>query len=365
MNPPGLDVASWVQQRLEMLLAAPRMWGSFEAVELQALTLFQLKAALVNPARERDNPRRVLDQYVHYLRERSPHHRGAPLHQVLGEEQESEFVRALAAFDEWLQPSLIPENPFEHSELALDLRFAENVPSATSFTSYYEAFRKATRGVIRTGNTGRPTKAIEQATDFALERATVRRKNGVDASVLLQLGRAGQVDVLADEQVRDALTKLVTIAEWAESGASVAELGIDDLETRTRTAVQALRVVPQRDIKSVRIGGRLIGRQKPAIIRPLHQTRLVEVASAGSKREPFDQTDEVRAIDLDRGLLRLGKKPGVDCYVRLDQAELVWIGTRVRVKGEQLRPRGARKPFVIVDTLEYVADSDDSDEPAQ
>ena len=87
---------------------------------------------------------------------------------------ERAFVAILSEFHDTLRETVLEENPFEHSELALRFGFAAGqVPGMTACTAYYESFRRAVRAMSaapeRAGR--KPSKPIEQATDFTLEDA--------------------------------------------------------------------------------------------------------------------------------------------------------------------------------------------------
>lgn len=91
------QVVAWIDERLAEMLRAPRMWGSLEAVEMQALLLAELRAFARDPASERQNPRRVLGLYVAHMSERFPADAPRPLHEIVAGD-ESRFVAELAAF---------------------------------------------------------------------------------------------------------------------------------------------------------------------------------------------------------------------------------------------------------------------------
>lgn len=63
-----LDVVGWIDQRIADMLRVPRMWGSYEAVELQVLTLVELRFTILNPKTMQEKPRFVLDAYREFLR---------------------------------------------------------------------------------------------------------------------------------------------------------------------------------------------------------------------------------------------------------------------------------------------------------
>ena len=57
-------------------------------------------------------------------------------------------------------------------------------------------------------------------------------------------------------------------------------------------------------------------------------------------------------INLDRGLLILGKRARTPCYVRQELlSEVAFVGVQARVVGTQYRPLGNR-PFVLVESIE-------------
>ncbi len=349
-------IATWANHRIDEMLAAPRMWGSLEAVEMQVLQLLEVGALAVRPTQELENPRRVLDTYVAFLRDRYPKQPPDPLSRLVAHQDESEFGNALRDFRTTLARTILVENPFERSELAIKLTFdAGKHPSTSAFTGYYEEFRRAARAAVRTGErvTGRAKKDIEGATDFTLEDAIVSPPNGVAGEVLLRLGPGcGQRNWEAEDRVRDALSTIMTLAEWASTDSGVADLRVDDLEQRTRTAVQALRLLPRRGIKTVALGGKFVARPKSVEIRSEHEKRFLEVVGAESTPERFDERDEIRAIDLDRGLLVLGKRARTHCFVSRDLlGDVAAVGVQARVVGLRYRPLGGR-PFVLAEVVE-------------
>jgi hypothetical protein len=352
-------IVGWVDRRIEDMLAAPRMWGSDEAVEMQLLVLLEMRALATRPDQELANPSRILDAYNAYLAKRFPAKPHRPMCRIV-EPDDLGFVLAaeLRKFIDVFVPTMLEENPYQHSDVAIRLTFeAGRMPTTSAFTGYYEEFRRAARAVARPPDkaTGRVAKGVEMATDFALNDARVTPRNGSPAEVLLLLGAgAGQRDTTAEEQVRDALTNLVSMGEWASSSADVADVPVDDVEQRTRVAVQALRILPRRGIAAAEIGGKLIGRSKPVAFRPEHERRIVDVIGSSTKPESFDRQDEIRGIDLDRGLIILGKKSRLTCYMRPEQLGSVALaGVQAHVRGSLYRPLSGR-PFVLVESLDLI-----------
>ncbi|MBL8715252.1 MAG: hypothetical protein JNL79_04620 [Myxococcales bacterium] len=255
MSNLGQIIAAWTNRRIDEVLVAPRMWGSREAVEMQVLQLLEIRALALRPGPELANPRRVLDMYLQYLQQHYPEQPAEPLFSVLAQADDEAFGAVLRDFREELARATLLENPFEQSELVIRLTFdVGQHPSTSAFTGYYEEFRRTARAAVRTGvrATGRPKKDIESATDFTLEDAVVSPPNGAAGEVLLRLGAGvGQMNWEANERVRDALSTILTLGEWAGGGGALAELPLADIELRTRTAVQALRLLPRRGIRAV------------------------------------------------------------------------------------------------------------------
>ena len=348
----------WIDERLENMLATPRAWGSDEAIEMQVLVLLEMRAVVLRPEQEAETPGRLVDAYMTYLANAYPHEPHRPLSQIvehdhLGVGLAAELRKVVDVFSRYT----LEENPFQHSDIAIRLTFGPGeVPTTSAFTGYYEEFRRAARAVVRPRDkkTGRVAKGIEAATNFALSDARVTPHNGAPAEVLLLLGMSpGQRDHLAEQQVRDALSGLVEMGAWAASTELVEQAPIDDPEQRTRVAVQALRILPRGGVAAVAIGGRLIGRSRPVELRADHQRRLVEVIGSTTTPEPFDHHDVVRGVDLDRGLVLLGKQARLPCYVYPELlGDVAVAGIGARVSGQLYRPVFG-KPFVLADKIEF------------
>lgn len=348
-------ITAWADARIADMLAAPRMWGSDEAVELQILQLHEIRALALRPAQELENPRGVLEAYQAFLQRKFPGVPPAPLFTLVEHLEATAFGAALAEFSAALRKSLREEDPFEHAAVALRLTFdSTRSPSMAALSGYYEEFRRATRaGARERAGPGRARKGIEEATDFSLDDIVYSAPNGAAGQVTLELGPpARQADWIADDRVRDTLTSFVTVAEWAEGGAEVSELRIDDAEARTRAAVQVRRLVPRGSIRSVSFGGKLLSRSVPAVLRGEHEARILKVVSELTAPEPFDMSEVIRAIDLDRGLLVLGKQARIPCYVRPELLhEIAQVGVRAQVVGQRYRPLKG-PAFVLAERVE-------------
>lgn len=355
-------IAAWADARIREMLAAPRMWGSDEAVELQILQLHEIRALALRPKHELENPRGVLEAYQAFLQRKFPAAAPAPLFKLVGHLDATEFRSAIEEFSAVLRKSFREEDPFEHAPVALRLTFdLARSPSMAALSGYYEEFRRATRaGARERDGRGRAGKGIEEATDFSLDDIVYAAPNGAAGQVTLKLGPPSrQGDWIADDRVRDTLTSFLTIAEWADGGGEVSELRIDDAEARTRAALQVRRLVPRGALKSVAIGGKLLSRSAPAVLRGEHEARILRVVSEVAAPEPFDASDTIRAIDLDRGLLVLGKSARIPCYVRPELLqEIAQVGVQARVAGQRYRPLKGPM-FVLADTVDVERTGED------
>ena len=100
------------------------------------------------------------------------------------------------------------------------------------------------------------------------------------------------------------------------------------------------------------VGGKLVSRSKPIQLRADFELPLLKVVSAQAEPEPYEAHDQVRAIDLDRGLILFGKRERLQCFVKPEQfANLTEVGVRARIRGRHYRPLMG-KPFVLVDEIE-------------
>lgn len=345
----------WLDDRLGAVLSAPAMWGSEEAVEMQALLLFELQAFARQPGRVECAPGEVLDAYAEFLRRKFPGRPRAPLSE-LAPEQLSAW---LSEFHGLLLQSFPAENPFEHHDLVVRLEYkADTRPKSTAFTSYCDGVRRAARAFARSDGKkgGRVRKEFEALTDFPLDEVRITQPNGVPARATLMMGRGvvAQEHLFAPDQVREAFQKLAAVATWAESDRAVDALAIDHPNEKTKAAVQTLRLLPRGDVSTVEIGGRLVGFGQPFALRAQHAQRCVSVLAAASAPAEFDEQGELRGIDLDRGTITLGQgRTRHTCYVA-DPAYFEWVsqvGVKARVTGEKYTP--ALSPaFVLVEDIE-------------
>jgi hypothetical protein len=359
-------LVNWVDQRMDDMLATPRMWGSDEAIEMQALLLFEVRALAMRPEQEIANPGRIMDAYAAYLAQTYPAKPHRPLCQIVEPDDLGLTLAAeLRKFRDAFLPNMLEENPFQHSDVAIRLTFEpDKTPTASAVTGYYEEFRRAARAVARPRGkaTGRAAKNIEEATDFTLNDVRVTPPNGSPAEALLLLGAEppGQRELFPNEQVRDALSNLIAMGEWASSGAELSDLPVDDVEQRTRVAVQALRILPRRGISKVSLGGKLVGRSRPVEFYAHQERRIVDVIGATMAAEPFDRQDETRGVDLDRGVVILGQKDRLTCHVRSgDLGSVARAGVQAHVRGKLFRPF-SRRPFVLAEELVWL-DSPEED----
>jgi len=76
-------ILHWIDKRTSDMLAAPRAWGSDEAIEMQALLLLQFRALTLRPDFDHGDPGSLVDDYMEYLTRAYPKHFHRPLHQIV------------------------------------------------------------------------------------------------------------------------------------------------------------------------------------------------------------------------------------------------------------------------------------------
>lgn len=357
---------AWVSQRIEDMLAAPRMWGSAESLELQLLQQYELLAWARNPAQYPPRSRAVFELYLEFLRGEFPLCPQRPLYEHLrGDEDLSRTAALFRKFREHLL-SVVPEaNPFQHHAIGIRLRFKrDRDATATAVTSFYEEFRRATRTLARpVESKGRPTRELTRMSDFVLTDTQIVPKNGAPAQALLLLDMpGGQQDWVVGEHVATSISEMLTLSEWAHTGDGLASLGLDDQERRARAAFQAIRLVPRQDVELVEIGGQLVHRPQPVALHTNFTPRFLEVAESASHTEHFEREDEIRSIDLDRGTIALGKSPRITCHLTADLLEKVTeVGVRARVVGSAFRFRAGGKAQIFARSVELMEPAEDED----
>lgn len=354
------SLAQWVDQRLDDVLREPRMWGaSAETVEFQVLQLLEIRDAATNPTFARKQPRRILESYGQFLRARFPGQRRPGCELVKGDF--AELARMLRAFSAHVIAAFPAENPFETHELAVRLTFKDQLePSAAAVGGYIDELRRAVRAVSREGSRRAP-RAVEQATDYSLQDFQLVPRNGVpaQATVCLGSGSLAQEDFDSEHRVRDGFTRLLTIAEWAGTDANVSALPSSGREERTRIAIQARRLVPSAGVERVEIGGRLLARSKPVVFQAAQDARFLEVIKEDSYEEPFEETHEIRAIDLDRSLIKIGRRLRLSCSLTPAQLRVVTeVGVHAKVKGTLVKPASGPR-FVVVEDLQILGGESD------
>jgi hypothetical protein len=361
MNTFRETVLHWANERLDALIGAPPMWGSNEAVEMQVLLLMELRALALRPQESIASPEAVFELYTTFLRQTFPERGPAPLCELEG----APFQQTLRSFRQLLEARIIKEDPFQHADLVIRLQYKlGHRPTAQSFTGYCDDVRRAARAFARSADkrTGRVRKEVEAVTDFSLRDVRLSQPNGVaaEAWLLLDRGVSTQQHLFALEEVRGALASLASTAHWLESGENVAALPIDDNDARVRAAVQTMRLLPRRDVDLVELGGGLTGSPKPFTLRAAHEVRCVSILAAQSAPRHFNEADEIRGIDLDRGTLILGKGRRLTCYVPnlVLGTEIREVGIRARVHGQLYHPP-LSPPFVIAESVE-IEDSEPS-----
>lgn len=370
-------VIAYVDEQLAGMRRYPLMWGPPIAVELGYLQLLETRFVALRPDLDAEQPRLIKDRYQEFLRKRFPQVGVSYLCSIFDVDRIGDLVSALRDFEEGLQEIIAAKSLFETSPLAMALQLREGVarPSSTTFTAYLEAFRRVLRATLRgPSKTGRSTKDVELLTNFELPAVEVREANGSPSRVTYPLfQRHSEQGVLIGDPeaaVKEVVAQLVTVIDWADRGGVVADLGgaISDPDRRRTIAAQALRLVPRGEVERVELGGTLVSRPAPVILRAKSKAKLAEVFTENRRVDAFDHEGEIRALDLDQASFRLRATSGTNhrCWLQEDPFELLseWeLGAQVRVRGRQIF--GVfQKPLVIVDQIQLLSEpSTDTEDP--
>lgn len=342
-------ILRYIDDQLDAIARASGMWGPPHCVELQVLQLLEFRSVTLRPELEKSNPRAVLDSYDEFLARRFPGASPAPLAVLLeSETRSSELMTILGEFRGELEHEMKPENVFAAHDLVLKLLMRPDIriPPARSLSSYYDIFHRVLRAIVRpSGTRGRMSQGIEDAIDFGMDDVRVIPANGEPAQVILPLDQPKSSET---ERVTHALNEIVTVNEWAaDPGSDVAELRhqLHGEGAPPRIAAQMLRLMPEKAVQAVELGGRLVGRSGPVTIRPVYAARMLEVIShEQGPRRRFDQVGVIRAVDIDQRSMRIKSESGsFKCWMddpRLLERASSALGGRMRVIGQEYKEPG-------------------------
>lgn len=348
-------ILRYIDDQLDAIARAPEMWGPPQCVELQVLQLLEFRSVTLRPQLEKNNPRAVLDRYDEFIARRFPGAPPAPLAVLLeGMKRSSELMTILGEFRRALAQDMQPENVFAVHDLVLKLVMRPDVeiPPARSLSAYYDVFHRVLRAIVRpSGTRGRASQGIEDAIDFVMDDVRVIPANGQPAQVIVPLDQSKPAET---ERVTGALQEIVTINEWAaDPGRDVAELRrlLPGEAAPPRIAAQMLRLMPEKAVQAVQLGGRLVGRSGPVTIRPAYAARMLEVISHERvPHRPFDQVGVIRAVDIEQRSMRIkGERKAFKCWMddpRLLEPAIHGLWQRMRVIGQEYKALG--DPVIIV-----------------
>jgi len=367
MTPLKDTIVRYIDERLDAITDAPPMWGSDEAVEMQVLQLLELRALTLRPEVERGQPRAVLDAYVAFLRRKFPKEPCMNLAALLEKHaKQGDMSPILEEFRREMMAK-VPEEPlFGAHDLVIVLWLGNDVgvPRASTLSSYYDVFHRVLRALTRERGTtrGRAPRDLEVAIDFAMPEVGVFPANGVPAHVVLPLDQppSGRQSVHA-ASIREALAQIAIVSKWAadrDSPVDELQRRLDEETVPRRIAAQTLRLVPSEGMKAVDIGGKLMGSLEPVQLRPELARRVVGVIKEGQVPRPYTATGSVRAVDIDRGSMRLrvDREPrGASIICWIEDRDLValaqqLLGRPAQVTG-QLYGNPAGNDFVIVEQI--------------
>jgi hypothetical protein len=317
-----------IKDRLDHMLQFPELWGGAESLELQVLQLLEAYAVVRGPQTDRVQLFQDLQNaYRRFLSNIPP--RSNRLLFQRKEMELSELVSLLSAFRVVWEAGMTEPNPYEVHDVVLSLQFDESVslPPASMIGHYYETFRRAIRGIARPNQYGRTPKDLETATEFLTPELKIFPKNGLPGRVVLplEMPRFRLQDIAAIPTwaaVRDAMSHMATVVEWANSSDDVEKIvaALPESEQRQRVASQTLRLIPgaHSSCNLVEFGGKAMGRLVPMQLRPGISPRLNEVVRYGRTADSLQLDGVVRKLDLDRGIIGVRPASGgrrVDLWI--------------------------------------------------
>jgi hypothetical protein len=368
MNDLRTSLLDRIDGSLDAMIKAPRMWGSPESLELQALLLVELKCMILRPHITRENPGEVQEAYERFVK--TSFDRPATLiSHILKNGHQTDLPKYLEDFMQKIQRELAEENAFEHNDMVLDIevRADRDIPSFAKICGYYERFMKALRAIVRHVPKEKtdPKDTPARATEYAVpEIRVVPGENGRTLiRIPLDQPKFGQLSIanewMSEQRVREAIRQAMDVVVWAEEAEPI--MGnlrnlFPDSEQRKNVAAHTIRMLPEAGIDAVRVGGKLLGKE-PVELRPSQAPRIIPVLQEGELPQDFSKTGFVRAVDLDQKWFRLryGDRT-IKCWVHnapdyLDRASQALADkTKVAVVGDEFRA-AYRRPFVTIKDL--------------
>ena len=376
MSQTDSAVLQHIRDRLDHMLQFPEFWGSEEALELQVLQLLEAHAIARNPQVDRARLFQDLQAaYRRFVGRISP--RDNRLLSQRPNVDTAALVSWLSVFRIAWETGIAEPNPYEVHDVVLSLQFDDSVtlPPASMIGHYYETFRRVIRGIARPNQVGRTPRELELATEFVTPELRIIPRNGAPGRVVLplELPAPAQQDLSIASPlaaVRDALSHVATVVEWANSSERVEKIAsvLPQSEHRQRVASQTLRLLPGAHslCNLVEFGGRALGRLSPMQLRPGLTPRLNEVVRYGQTAERFEMGGIIRKLDLDRGIIGVRPVGGgrrVDLWVTSEiEIEPTLLDATVRLVGDRYVDALGRRTL-IVSTLDVTAyDAAESDE---
>jgi len=360
-------VLQYITEQLDSLRERPEMWGPNICIELQHLMLMEMWLVAVHPELDRQHPRLVLEEYAAYCR-RHGHGGKTPVSQKL--QDPAQLAALLASFHDEFTKRFSPVSPFAEYDLTVAYNLKKGKSISESLVSQGLAnvrrvFRAAARSPL---SSGRARKEIEELTDFEIVDIEIYPRNGVGARVVIPMRQQPprQQDWGAQTQLREAIGAVVEMAEWASGGAIMPSTP-NDPQKRDWIAWQTMRLLPGVDVETMELGGKLVSRSQPVVLRFSQRARLFSVLETGLDSSSYTATGTIRALNRDTSVLRFrpdGEAKNLECWLTsgddLSVAERN-LCSKIEVTGK-LFAGVARKPILVVEEMsvrDEVADSED------
>jgi hypothetical protein len=367
-DPLGIMVDR-IDESLDLMAKAPRMWGSPESMELQALLLLELRAmASRHSVLHGRRPSGLREAYERFVTDTlGAAGTGSLLSsglEAVGRTNELHTLLTSFAngFETWL-----PADDTSEDDLTIEIRGAPG--AALPFSAvckYYENFQHGLQSLAKQAGKAAGMSASEasKSANYPTPTMTVAATRGGGQVVRLSLSQPqwGQLELdrtdRPEQIVRSAVGVAARVARWAGKGAPIGESASVSRRPadRVEAAFQTMKMLPPEGIASVRIGGRLVGAEGAVELRPQHAEHLVTAIEREKTSVEFDGQGQVRALDLDQVWFRIrSKTSSVKCWATerknlMTKAQDALNDQRVvRVVGKMFRVR--HKAWVIVSDL--------------
>lgn len=359
----------YIADQLDSICERPEMWGPNLCVELQYLMLMDFWLFQVRLDLEQQNPRLVRDEFCLFCK-RKGYPGNFPLADAVA--NVDDFKQALQSFRDEFVKRIVPVSPFEQHDLTVAYNLRKGHALSESVVSHGLAnVRRVLRAAVRPAKArqsgGRSRKEIEALTDFEVVDVEIHPQNGIGTRVVIPMRQQqpAQQDWAAQAVVRDAIGALVEMAEWANDITAPPPI-VGQPQDRDWIAWQTMKLLPGADVESMELGGKLVSRSRPVVLKASQRPRLFSVLESSLTSTPYGGIGAIRALDRDTYVIKFredGSTKNIECWIL--SAETLQVAeqnlcSKVKIQGRRFSGV-ARRPVVLVDDIAVVEHAPDDD----